>query len=141
MSNLIVNLDVYPSEPGTLKVSEHAPGGQFPWDLDKVELYLSEDQKGNGCISGHNLRKELKDKRVANACLLDFLLAHPELIPSSWKGNVIYFWGTIYSNGRGGPGVRTLYWSKGSNGARWSEGAVGTWFGLDSSSPALILAP
>jgi len=37
-----------------------------------------------------------------NANVLDYLLAHPELIPEDWKNKYVFFWGTIYRYSSGG---------------------------------------
>ena len=47
---------------------------------------------------------------VLNANVLDYLLAHRELIPEEWKGNAIFFWGPIYRLSGGDLCVRCLYW-------------------------------
>lgn len=73
---------------------------QLDLDMSKIELYLSKKQQGSdGCINGNQLRKELDGKLVLNANVIDFLLAHQYLIPEEWKGNSIFFWGTIYCDG------------------------------------------
>jgi hypothetical protein len=68
-------------------------------------------------IRGHNLRQELQDVPVLNACVLDHLLRYPHLIPEIWKvderGNTqyIYFWGTEYRASVRDLYIRYLYWS------------------------------
>ncbi len=86
-----------------LRVEEHIKCGQFTWNPEKVKFFLSANQKEGTSIEGNDLRKELKNKPVMNANLLDYLLDHPHLIPPEWrfnKGNFryIYFWGTIYTS-------------------------------------------
>jgi hypothetical protein len=72
-------------------------------------------------IRGHNLRQELQDVPVLNACVLDHLFRYPHLIPEIWKvderGNTqyIYFWGTEYRGSHGYPCIRYLCWREG----RW----------------------
>lgn len=84
-------------------------------DGKKIELHLSPKQK-KGTIGGNDLRKYLEGKPVLGAAVLDYLLAHPELIPDSWKvneaGNTLYifFWGTIYRGADGHLYVRYLCW-------------------------------
>ncbi|MFT5179472.1 MAG: hypothetical protein ACI9GH_000663 [Candidatus Paceibacteria bacterium] len=53
----------------------------------KVELFLSERQKGISRIVGHKLRKELKDagKVLLNSNVLDYIFDHQELFPEHWK--------------------------------------------------------
>jgi len=110
-------------------------------DGKKVELYLSPKQK-MGTIVGNDLRKCLEGKPVLNAAVLDYLLAHPELIPESWKKNeegqtlCTFFWGTIYRDSDGYLCVRCLYWY----GVRW----VSYYYWLDNDwfvfYPAALLA-
>ncbi len=84
------------------KIEEHKPGGQLIWDRTNLRLYLSENQHDGQYVRGDRLRKELADKPVLNANVLDYLLDHPHLIPEEWKNKVedeplhIFFWGTIY---------------------------------------------
>ena len=106
----LVDLDAKPYIPDGWKVEEHQKGGQFKYDATKVELYLADEQK-KGSIQGNKLRQKLESKNPFNANLLDFLLAHPELIPDSWKGKFIFFWGTIYRCADGNLYVRYLHWS------------------------------
>ncbi len=55
-----------------------------------------------------------------NACVLDFLVDHPELIPQSWKSKNIIFTGTIYIDGGGSIFFRTLFFNKDKN--MWDKG-------------------
>ena len=110
-------------------------------DGKKIKFYLSRKQK-KGNIEGTKLRKELAGKPVINACVLDYLLEHTELISEEWKkdeeGNTryLFFWGTVYRDSDGDLFVRYLYWF----GYRW----YWNHFWLDSywgaSNPALLLA-
>jgi hypothetical protein len=110
----VIDLDANPFVPDGWKVEEHIKGGQFVYDPAKIKPYLSKSQK-KGVIGGHDLRKELQGKPVYNANLLDYYLAHPELIPDKWKGKYIFFWGTIYRSSAGDLYVRCLYW----DGSQW----------------------
>lgn len=116
----VIDLDAPPFVPNgwDVELETHIKGGQFEWDPAKVSLYLSEDQQDGKTIQGCKLRKELSGKPVYNANLLDFLLAHPELIPNAWKREVVFFWGTLYRAG-GRVYVRCLTWG----GDKW-EGSV-----------------
>ncbi len=109
----LIDLDADPFVPDGWQVEEHIKGGQMEWDPSKVVLYLDEKQKNGGVIVGNKLRKKLNGKPVYNACLLDYLLAHPELIPEEWKGKAIFFWGTIYRGSDGYLRVRYLVWRGG----------------------------
>ena len=113
----IIDLDADPFLPEGWQVEEHKKGGQLEWDPTKVKLYLSENQRNNRVIQGNKLRAELANQPVLNANVLDYLLAHPELIPEECKGKAVFFWGTIYRNSDGVLCVRCLYWIGG--GWRW----------------------
>lgn len=93
-------------------IEHHEKSGKMILDFSKVSLYLSEKQK-NGSIMGNDLRKELKNKNVLNACVLDYLLANPHLIPEDWKGKAVFFWGTIFRFADGSLCVRFLVWELG----------------------------
>lgn len=125
----LIDCDVDPFVPKGWKVEEHIKGGQFEWDPTKVDLYLSEKQRG-GSIEGNKLRQELRGRSVLNANVLDYLLAHPNLIPEEWKGKYVFFWGTIYRYSAGDSYVRYLcfggcrwHWSYGWLGSGWGGGS------------------
>lgn len=134
-----IDCDADPFVPNGWRVEEHQRGGIFIWDPDKVKLYLSKKQKGdNKYIVGNDLRKELKSQSVLNANVLDYLLKleNQHLIPEDWKGEYIFFWGTIYRSSNGDLFVRYLCW----DGGRWDW----VYYWLDGSwgsvSPAAVLA-
>jgi len=132
----IIDCDANPFVPDGWQVEEHIKGGQLAFNPAKINLYLSKGQKKGKVIQGHNLRKELKGQPVLNANVLDYLLAHPELIPEEWKSKAVFFWGTIYRNSDGGLDVRYLYWCGGQWG--WDDG----WLDCDfyGSGPAAVSA-
>lgn len=129
----LIDCDAAPFIPNGWSVEEHKKGGHLKFDPAKVFLYLSKKQKKKS-IGGYDLREELSGKPVMNANVLDYLLAHQELIPESWKGELIFFWGTIYRYYIGHLGVRCLGWS----GSRWYWCHV--WLGgnFDADYPAAI---
>jgi hypothetical protein len=129
----LIDCDVNPFIPDGWSVEEHKKGGMFKFNPEKISLYLSKKQK-KGSIGGYDLRKELSDKPVMNANVLDYLLAHPELIPEEWKGKYIFFWGTIYRDSDGRLDVRCLGWS----GSEWRWGCNWLDLGFDSVSPAAL---
>lgn len=94
------------------KIESHTPVGKI--NLEKLILHLEPEQE-NGYLKGEVLRERLKDKHCLDGAVLDYLLAHTELIPESWKGKYVYFWGTIYRDSGGDLYVRYLYWV----GGRW----------------------
>ncbi|MDP2789853.1 MAG: hypothetical protein Q8O51_01880 [bacterium] len=129
----VIDLDASPICPGSLTVEEHQKGGSFRWDPAKVQLYLSKPQSKGKVIGGLDLRKDLVGKPVFNACLLDYLLAHPHLIPEEWKGKCIFFWGTIYRDSDGRLFVRCLYWRGGQ--WQWNYYWLGLgWYGDDPAA-------
>lgn len=131
----IIDCDADPFVPSGWKVEEHQKGGQFKFDATQVELYLSAKQKV-GSIGGKDLREELTGKLVLNANVLDCLLAHPHLIPESWKGKAVFFWGTVYRYSGGSLCVRYLYW----DGGRWSWSARWLGNGWGGGRPAALRA-
>lgn len=107
----LIDLDAKPStDCGSVK--EHTKGGQFEFDPTKISLHLDEAQQNGGEIVGKKLYKKLNGLPIFNANLLDFYLAHPNLIPENWKGKWVFFWGTIYVYYPGGPYVRCLSWNR-----------------------------
>jgi hypothetical protein len=109
MIERLIDCDSAPFVPDGWLVEEHKKGGLFKFDPAKISLYLSKKQK-KGSIDGRDLRKYLSNKQVMNANVLDYLLAHPELIPEEWKGKYVFFWGTVYRGPAGFLDVRYLYW-------------------------------
>ena len=130
----VIDLDVAPYVPNNWEVESHKKGGQLEWTSEKVQLYLSGEQQGDKLIKGDKLRKELETQPVYNANLLDYLLAHPDLIPESWKGKAVFFWGTIYRDSDGRLYVRDLYW--GGDEWAWDYGWLGRAF--SSGNPAAV---
>lgn len=128
----LIDCDAAPYTPPDWEVESHKKGGLWKWN-PKLTLCLSKKQK-KGSIVGNDLRKELANQPVLNANVLDYLLAHPELIPEEWKGKAIFFWGTIYRNSGGDLYVRCLCW----RGAGWYWG--GRWLGggFYSGDPAAL---
>lgn len=115
----IINTDLDPKLPfPNAAIEENMKYGEIEFDPSKYELYLDESQK-SGYVTGHNLRKELKDKKPVNAAFMDYLEAHPELVPDSWKTNAdgernyIYAWGTIFRSSDDNLFVRFWYWFDG----------------------------
>lgn len=78
--------------------------------ISKIGLHLDVGQQGGKTTRGHNLKKKLEGQPVLPVHVLDYLLEHPEIIPESWKGKVIFFWGTIYRYAVGNLCVRFLNW-------------------------------
>ena len=143
----VVNCDTAPFVPGNWSVETHPIGigfvtlekradGQLYIDGKKVILYLSKKQMNGKVIVGNDLREELSGKKILNANILDYLLAHPELIPEEWKVKPIFFWGTIYRLLIGDLSVRYLCW----RGAEWGWGNYWLGHGFGAGDPAACLA-
>lgn len=134
----IIDCDAEPFVPDGWSVVEHQKGGAFKWDKEaqKYALYLDKGQKNGKWIEGNKLRKALAKQPVLNANVLDYLLAHPHLIPEEWKSKVVFFWGTIYRFRGGDLYVRCLDWF----GGRWNWDA--SWLGSDwgGNFPAAVPA-
>lgn len=117
----VIDCDAPPFVPAGWVVAtlgHQVPGrvtGKFTWNPKQVALYLDPGQE-NGEVFGHNLIKWFAGKPVLTAHVLDYLLAHPELIPEKWKELYVFFWGTVYCTSDGRTRVRSLYWAAG----RWS---------------------
>ncbi|MFA6604337.1 MAG: hypothetical protein WCT10_05930 [Patescibacteria group bacterium] len=115
--------------------------GQIEFDPAKIAFHLDAAQK-KGTIRGSSLKKKLAGATVYGAQVLDYLLAHPDLIPESWKTNEhdctrnVFFWGTIYRNYFGLLFVRCLYWDDDRWG--WFSYCVGHDF--DGQDPAAVFA-
>ena len=120
-----IDLSADPFLPDGWKVEEHQKGkvvklerrgDDLYLDGKRIDLYLSKEQKG-GCIGGNDLRKKLAKVPILNANVDDYLLKpeNQHLIPDSWKGKYIFFWGTIYRGADGSLFVRYLCWC----GVRW----------------------
>ena len=131
----LIDCNVEPFIPDGWKVEEHRKGGQLEWNAEKISLYLSENQKDGNYTEGNKLRKELENKPVLNANVLDYLLKNPHLIPEEWKSKYVFFWGTAYRNSDGNLVVRYLNW----NGGKWNWNY--NWFDNDfnDNNPAVVL--
>lgn len=138
VQKLIIDCDAQPSCPKDLTIHYHRKHGNVEWSAAKFTkqkyLYLLEEQKNGKSLVGTKLREELKGKSVMNACVLDWLLTHPDQIPYFWKGKSIFFWGTIYSDSCDSLSVRYLHF----NGLGCYTGY--SWLGevWDGDRPALL---
>lgn len=128
-----IDCDAEPLIPEGCNLVEHKKGGRWEWNPN-IHFYLSEKQKKNESSVGNDLQKELANQPVLNANVLDYLLAHPELIPEKWKGKVIFFWGTIYRTSSGRLCVRGLRW----NGSEWRRNYDWLDDGFGSNRPAAL---
>ena len=135
IGNHEVNTDAIPSLPfDGATIEFHKKGGIIKLNPSAIVLHLSENQKDGKVIQGYELHKELKKMPVLSACVLDYLLVNPHLIPEEWKGKYIYFWGTIFRDPNGDLYVRCLFW----RGGKWQSDC--NWLGhvWDGDSPAAL---
>jgi len=133
----VIDCDVDPFIPKgwAVAVEEHQSCGQLVWDTTKIKLHLSDNQKTGNDFDGHHLRQELSGLPVLNACVLDYLLDHQNLIPEEWKGEVVYFWGTIYRVLDNSLVVFGMYW----NGSMWTLHRCWLKHDWSNCGPAILL--
>lgn len=129
----LVDCDTDPFVPEGWTLESHTKMGMV--DPKNIRLHLEPEQEKR-VIDGEKLEKRLETLNPLNANVLDYLLAHPELIPESWKKHSVYFWGTKYRNSTSDRVVRCLYWSVGQR--NWSYRWIDYDFG--ARNPAAILA-
>ncbi len=144
-AHLIIDLDADPRLVNGATVEEHQRDGLWKFDIKQIKFFLSDTQREGGALDGKKLRKELEDKRVMNANVLDFLLANPHLIPEKWKHDSantlrIFFWGTIYRSARNSYGsslfVRYLEWNGfiWLSSERWLDTTIFPWNRFDPAA-------
>lgn len=124
----VIDCNRKPYLPKGWTLKEHQRGGQFHWDPSKISLWPSKDQKNSVGRALKEIKEELKNEPVLNACVLDYLLTFPNLIPHCWKGQRVFFFGTIYSNRENGyidSAVRYLRWF--DDGNEWGWNRLGFW--------------
>ncbi len=123
----VIDGNADPRIPKDCGVVSHVKLGRIVWDnamiwgrelFDLLFLFRAEKQRVYEPMVGTTLyHTDLKSKRVANANVLDYLLAHPSAIPDTWKwgknrrGRRVFFWGTIFSDAHGDQFVRYLFWN------------------------------
>ena len=141
MTQHLINCDAPPFIPDGWRVEEanqlmNRVRGVFEWDPNKVKLHLSPNQMSGKFIKGEQLQTELANESVLSANVMDYLLAHPTLIPDEWKGKYVFFWGTVYRDSDGDLCVRSLYFGGGG----WRSGY--DWLGFDwrGDYPAAVRA-
>ena len=103
MNGLIkIDCDAYPFIPDKWKLKCHKKAGAIAWNPQNIEICLLTDSKIENCLP--------YIENSLNANVLDYLLARPWLIPESWKGKVIFFFGTQYYDSVGNICIRYLCW-------------------------------
>ncbi len=126
------------------KIERHVGSGVLELDPSRLKLHFSPNQLDGKVIKGTDLSDELKAQNIPllNGCVLDYLLAHTEIIPEDWKqdenGNTryVYFWDTEYRGPSGRVYVRYLCWI----GGRWYWLADWLDCAFDGCHPAALRA-
>ena len=103
----VIDADAAPFIPHGWSLEEHRRSGQIAWSTESAALWVTAGQRLRP-IKGFLLRARLADKPALNATVLDHLFEFPELIPVSWEGLYVFFWGTVYRR-HSGLAVRGLY--------------------------------
>lgn len=96
---------------------EHVENELNKFDPKKISLYTFENSDKTK-FKGLDLKAKFSNLPVANAEVLEYLLANQESIPEDWKGKNIVFWGTIYKDVDDQSFARFLYW----DGSKWQAG-------------------
>ncbi len=93
LPNVLAGIDDYKRE--ILKHNKRAP---FIWDVEKLSLLIWPKAE---FVENISLSEKLKDFPLANACMAEFLLQSPHLIPEAWcmEGLTVLFCGTEFRGG------------------------------------------
>lgn len=83
-SGYIIDFDGDPYVPRGWKRKDHDRTGKWELNPNKVELYLSENQRNGKRPNCVELWEELRGAPVFNANLLDFYVDLPEFVPEKW---------------------------------------------------------
>jgi hypothetical protein len=120
-----------------MTISTHCFKGILKWDRNaqKDALYQYVSPRDADMV-----KRELEDNEVVVLPdnVLDYLLAHPRIIPDEWKGKYVCFWGTIYHDEGGCFYVRCLDWEKEAK--KWGWHYSWSKNGFSHLSPAALPA-
>lgn len=83
-----------PASNALTVVRSHSKMGKFVWDPSCIELYKTVEQRSGKHTLVRKYQEELRSRQALNACVLDYLLEHTELIPREW--GTVYFLGTEF---------------------------------------------
>jgi hypothetical protein len=119
-----VDTDIDPFCPRGWRIESTRRCGRVEIDISRIERRLSKVQRDGGRLTCDQFLAEFGWVGLT-AHALDWLLAHKELIPESWKGRLLFFPGTVYQFHVGNRCIRYLVFEGGDRG--WSEG----WLGAD----------
>lgn len=102
-----------PSVPEGFTVAYHNDMG--PFDIEKLEQWLEENSTSSKlpwpepetCADVREYAERATG--IINACILDYALAHPELMPILWDlGNPVAAYGTVYADADGALHVKVI---------------------------------
>ena len=127
------------------KIKENISGKIITWnkkkysDIKKV-LYLTHKQKRGDETTSQEILDILKNKNVANACVIDWLNKNRDEIPEEWEGvGRIYFWGTIYYDTEDGDlSVRCMEYNKDNQDWIFEYSSLKDWY-WDNKDYALLI--
>jgi len=83
------------------------PGGIYQLTPGNIKTISFESKTSS--ISGEKMLAKLGDTGLS-ACVLDYLMAHQEMIPESWKSKYVVFAGNIFADAGSNKFFMTLYW-------------------------------
>lgn len=83
---------ISPKVPKWLEIKKHLHTNIE--NIENIKLYTYGRQNNDSWEIGYDIEKRVVDPLCAD--VLDHLLNHQDKIPSSWKGKLVFFWGTIY---------------------------------------------
>lgn len=96
-----------------LKIVSHQKLGELAWDPSRIEFYYSAnqlDRTWKPATMNNKLHAEVVNNHTPlNACVLDYLLRHKELIPLSFHEKIVLFHGTLYCHRQHGLCIRALH--------------------------------
>lgn len=97
---LTIDCNAHPKVPDMWQLGKHSMSlGQWVWNQQKI--MLNDLELVDAEFTEHAAIEQYCFSYgyvPANADILDFLLEHPNLIPSEWKGKLVYFCGTTYES-------------------------------------------
>lgn len=124
---LVISLPIISSGQKTIKIDCNIPAylPDQTWSIDTISRkgrfeYTPQTAKLINLTEKRSLIKTaiLADRMKHDACpaqLLDYLLAHQDIIPVEWQSKTIIFTGTLYHDSTGLECYRTMYY----DGSTW----------------------
>lgn len=101
-----IDCNVDPSIPSTWTLESSQKDGIYVFNAAEAASKIKPFKN----IKGWDFVKELNGTGL-NACVLDFLMKHKELIPEAWKEKkIIVFTGSVFKDGGGSLCLRHLSW-------------------------------